>query len=258
MSEKTVLVQKDDRIVTLVLNRPQVMNALNPEMIQALGKALDQIETDENIRVVVVKGAGNNFCSGADMNLLAQKLSSYQWLEGLRRLGLVIRRLREIPQTIVTLLRGVAVGGGANLALAGDFVIAADDARFSEIFIHIGLILDSGGTYFLPRLVGLAKARELSFLGAEIDGKTAASIGLVYKSVPDAQLDSEVEKLADNLAQKPPAAMALIKEGLEGSFDKSLKEILDWEAAHQSVMLQTSEHKEIVQLFLESKKKMTE
>ena len=154
-----------------------------------------------------------------------------------------------------TSLRGVAVGGGANLALAGDFVITADTARFCEVFIHIGLILDAGGTYFLPRLVGLVKARELALLGEEIDGKTAASIGLVYKSLPEEELDEAVDILANNLAQKSLAAMALIKKGLDESHDKSLGEILDWEAALQSVMLQTPEHKSIVQLFLDAKKK---
>ena len=254
MSEKTVLVQKHNRIATLILNRPQVMNAMNPELIQALQEALDQIETDEDIRVVVVKGAGDNFCSGADISLFAESLAPIEWLNGMRRAGRTVQRMREMPQPIITLLRGVAVGGGANLALAGDFVVAADNARFSEIFINIGLILDYGGTYFLPRLVGLAKARELAMLGNEIDGHTAAMIGLVYKSVPEEELEQEVEALADNLAQKPLAALNLIKKGLDISFDKSLKEMLDWEAAHQAIMLQTQEHKEIVQFFLESKR----
>jgi enoyl-CoA hydratase/carnithine racemase len=258
MSEKTVLVQKHNRIATLVLNRPEVMNAMNPEMIQTLQEALDQIETDENIRVVVVKGAGDNFCSGADVSLFAENLSPIEWLKGMRRAGRTVQRMREMPQPIITLLRGVAVGGGANLALAGDFVVAADNARFSEIFINLGLILDYGGTYFLPRLVGLAKARELAMLGNEIDGHTAAMIGLVYKSVPEEELEQEVEALADNLAQKPLAALNLIKKGLDISLDKSLKEMLDWEAAHQAIMLQTQEHKEIVQFFLESKRKKSD
>ncbi len=255
MSEKTVLVQKHNRIATLVLNRPEVMNAMNPELIQALQEALDQIETDENIRVVVVKGAGDNFCSGADVSLFAENISPIECLKGMRRAGRTVQKMRELPQPIITLLRGVAVGGGANLALAGDFVVAADNARFSEVFINIGLILDYGGTFFLPRLVGLAKARELAMLGNEIDGHTAARIGLVYKSVPEEELEQEVETLADNLAQKHLAALNLIKKGLDISFDKSLKEMLDWEASHQAIMLQTQEHKEIVQFFLESKKK---
>jgi 2-(1,2-epoxy-1,2-dihydrophenyl)acetyl-CoA isomerase len=152
------------------------------------------------------------------------------------------------------MLKGVAVGGGANLALASDFVIASENARFCEIFINIGAIMDYGGHYFLPRLVGLARARELAMLGDEIDGKTAASIGLIYKAVPEEELEKEVETLAATLAQKPPLALRLIKEGLENSFDMSLPQMLDWEAAHQSIALQTPQHKEIVELFLGSKK----
>jgi 2-(1,2-epoxy-1,2-dihydrophenyl)acetyl-CoA isomerase len=114
--------------------------------------------------------------------------------------------------------------------------------------------MDYGGHYFLPRLVGLTRARELAMLGDEIDGRAAASIGLVYKAVPETQLEQEVENLANTLAQKPPLALRLIKEGLEKSFDMSLTQVLDWEAAHQSIALQTPQHKEIVKLFLESKK----
>ena len=115
--------------------------------------------------------------------------------------------------------------------------------------------MDYGGHYFLPRLVGLAKARELAMLGNEIDGRTAAAIGLVYKSVPEEALEKEVENLAATLSQKPPLALRLIKEGLEKSFDLSLKEMLDLEAAHQSIALQTPEHKAIVRMFLEAKEK---
>jgi 2-(1,2-epoxy-1,2-dihydrophenyl)acetyl-CoA isomerase len=162
--------------------------------------------------------------------------------------------LREIPQPIVTKLRGAAVGAGSNLALAGDFVVASHEAILIENFIHIGAILDSGGTYFLPRLVGLVKAREMAFLGEEIDGKKAASMGLIYRSVPDEDLDKEALSLANKLALKPLGAMALIKEGLDESFNKSLKEILEWEASHQAIMLRTREHRDIVQLLNSMKK----
>ena len=254
-SAKTVLIQKKDTICTLVLNRPEVMNAMNEALIIELKEAVNQISAEDDIKVVVLKGAGKNFSSGADMSLLANVVASHQWLEGMRHLSHIITTLREMPQPIIAVLRGAAYGAGANLALAGDFVVAADDAKFCEIFVHIGAVLDAGGTYFLPRLVGLAKARELALLGNEIDGKTAASIGLIYKSVPDEKLDDEVAALAGNLALKPLAAMGLIKAGLNGSFDKPLKDILDWEAAHQAIRIQTPELKEIVAEFLKSRGK---
>ena len=255
MQTKPVLVQKKDKIVTIELNRPDVMNAMSKEMILALQEAVKELAADAAVHVLVLKGAGGNFCSGADINLFSESISPQEWLVSMKGVGQIVKTLRETPQPVITMINGVAAGGGANLALAADFVIAADTARFCEIFVNIGLIMDYGGHYFLPRLIGLTKARELAMLGNEIDGKTAASIGLVYKSTSEEHLEQEVGNLASALAQKPPLALRLIKEGLEKSFDMSLKEILDWEAAHQAIALQTPEHKEIVKLFLDSKKK---
>ena len=147
------------------------------------------------------------------------------------------------------------MGGGINLALAGDFVVASHDARFQEVFIHLGVGLDAGGTFFLPRLVGLAKAKELAMLGESIDGKTAASIGLIYKSVSDDDLDAETADLAKTLAVKSPKALASIKQGLNASSGMSLSDVLEREAAHQSILFQTSEHKQAVRGFLESRRK---
>jgi len=254
MSSKPVLVQKKDKIATLTLNRPEVMNAMSREMIVGLWDAVKDLAADKSVQVVVLKGAGDHFCSGADINLFSEGIPADEWLVAMKGVGKIVRTLREMPQPVIAMLKGVAVGGGANLALAGDFVVAAETARFCEIFVNIGLIMDYGGHYFLPRLVGLTRARELAMLGNEIDGKTAAAIGLVYKSMPEDQLEQEVENLANTLAQKPPLALRLIKEGLENSFDMSLKQVLDWEAAHQSIALQTPQHKEIVKLFLASKK----
>ncbi len=254
MPTKPVFFEKKDHIATLVLNRPEVMNAMSKEMMLELHAAVKKIAADGGVHVVVLKGAGDHFSSGADISLFSESIAPQDWLVAMKDVGRIVKTLREMPQPVVTLLKGVAVGGGANLALAGDFIIAADNARFCEIFVNIGLIMDYGGTYLLPRLVGLTKARELAMLGNEIDGKTAAAIGLVYKSVPVDEIEKEVAALAATLAQKPPLALRLIKEGLEKSFDMSLKEVLDWEAAHQSITLQTPQHKEIVQLFLDSKK----
>ena len=227
MSAKHLLLEKKDKIATVTLNRPEVMNAMSMEMMEALHDTFVQLRFDEDTRVVVMKGAGEHFCSGADVNVFTESISSFDWLKGMKRVVKIVQAIRELPQPLVTMLRGVAVGGGANLVLASDFVVAADDARFCEIFINIGLIMDYGGHYFLPRLVGMARAKELAMLGDEISGETAASIGLIYKSVPEQKLEQEVDALVSKLSQKPPLALALIKEGLENSLDMSLKEVLE-------------------------------
>lgn len=255
MSPKHLSIEKKDSIATIVLNRPEVMNAMSKEMILGLRDALLEIGSDEEIRILIIRGAGNHFCSGADLKLFMEDTASYEWITAMKGVGQIVKTLREMPQPIITMVKGVAVGGGANLALAADFVIADENARFCEIFVNIGAIMDYGGNYFLPRLVGLTKARELAMLGEEIDGTTAAAIGLIYKSVPENDLEKEVDTLAAALAQKPPLALRLIKEGLEQSFDLSLNEVLSWEAAHQSIALQTPEHKAIVKMFLEMKGK---
>ena len=255
MASEHLIVEKKDKVATILLNRPNVMNAMSQEMIMGLRDAVQEIAADENVRVLIIKGAGDHFCSGADLNLFVENTPSYEWIAAMKGVGQIVKSLRAMPQPVIAMLKGVAVGGGANLALAADFVIAAENARFCEIFINIGAVMDYGGHYFLPRLVGLAKARELAMLGNEIDGQTAAAIGLVYKSVPEQDLEKEVADLAAALAQKPPLALHLIKEGLEKSFDLSLEEVLNLEAAHQSIALQTPAHKAIVNMFLEAKGK---
>jgi len=254
MSSDPVIVQKKDTIATLTLNRPKVMNAMSKDLVVGLWEAVSSLAADDSVHVVVLTGAGDHFCSGADIKLFSDNIPSDEWVVAMKGAGRIVKTLREMPQPVITMLKGVAVGGGANLALASDFVVAAESARFSEIFVNIGAIPDYGGHYFLPRLVGLAKARELAMLGNEIDGKTAADIGLVYKTVAEDQLENEVNTLAATLAQKSPLALRFIKEGLERSFDMSLPQVLDWEAAHQSIALQTKAHKEIVELFLAMKK----
>ena len=255
MLSNVLLIHKQERICTLTMNRPQTMNAFNTAMIQELQKAFDEISSDEEIHVVILEGAEGNFSSGADMLLLKEEPGAPECLQRLKRLGRLIRTMRELPQPIICKVRGVAYGAGANLAFAGDFVLASQKAQFCEVFVNIGVILDGGGHYFLPRLVGLAKAKQMALLGEVIDGETAASIGLIYRSVPDEDLDHETDAVALILSKKSLPAMALIKEGLEGSLDMSLQEVLEWEASHQSVMFQASEHKEAVRLFLESRGK---
>jgi 2-(1,2-epoxy-1,2-dihydrophenyl)acetyl-CoA isomerase len=255
MEEKAVRAERQDKTCTLTINRPKFMNALSIDVIRGLYEALDQIASDEQVRVVVLKGAGENFSAGGDMNILNEDLDSPGWLDWMNDVVRVTRTMRELPQPVVAKVRGVALGGGMNLALAADFVLASHDAKFGEFFVNVGAILEGGGTFFLPRLVGLARARELALLGEMIDGKRAEAIGLIYRSVPDEELDREAASLVETLLKKPPKALALIKEGIDASLNMSLREVLAWEASYQSIMLQTKEHKEAVKGFLKSRSK---
>jgi len=153
----------------------------------------------------------------------------------------VLKRIREIPQPVLCKVRGVAIGAGANLALAGDFVVASHNARFQEMFVHLGAGLDAGGTFSFPDWSAWPRQGELAMLGEAIDGKTAASMGLIYKSVRDEALDGEVAELAKTLAAKSPKALASIKQGLDASLDMNLSEVLEREATHQSILFQTTE-----------------
>ncbi len=251
MENKKVLLQKKGKIVTVTMNRPRVMNAFDMEMCSGLISAFERMASDKEAGVIILTGAGGNFSSGADMNLLSEDHTADEYLKDVMQvLSRLIRTMRELPQPIISKVRGVACGVGLNTALAGDFVLASHDARLSEVFVNIGALLDGGGTYFLPRLVGLAKARELALLGEEISGQTAASIGLIYKSVPDLELESETDSLSQKLLSKPSTAIALIKRGLDSSLDMTLDQVLAWEAAYQSIRLKSPELKKAVHRFL--------
>jgi len=253
--EETVLVDVRNRVCTLTLNRPEVMNAFSEQMLDDFQEALDRIGMDEEVNVVVLQGAGGNFSSGAELSPRNYSLSHDDLHEIMERLGRWVQTVRDLRQPVISKVRGMAVGGGANLALSGDFVLAAHEAKFIQPFIHIGLMTDLGGTYFLPRLVGLAKARELAMLGDRLSGRDAAAIGLIYKSLPDDELDGAVAALAGTLAQKAPTAMALIKKGLDKSHDMSLEEVLAWEAERQTERIRSAEHQEAVIQFIQSRSK---
>lgn len=255
LMESTVRVEIRNRVCTLTLNRPEVMNAFSEQMLGDFQDALDRISRDEAVNVVILQGAGGNFSSGAELSPRNYSLGHDELHEIMKRLGKWVQTLRELRQPVIGKVRGMAVGGGANLALSCDFVLAAHEARFIQPFIHIGLITDLGGTYFLPRLVGLAKARELAMLGDKLSARDAASIGLIYKSLPDEKLDGAVSDLAETLAQKSPSAMALIKKGLNKSHDMLLEEVLAWEAARQTERIRSAEHQEAVIKFMQSRSK---
>lgn len=243
-----VICTKNGKIFRIQMNRPSTLNALNREMLEGLRIAFEHAAHEDNT-VVVLEGNGGNFCSGADMSLLEAGLSAPETLRIMKALGNLILTIKGIPQPVVVKVRGVAYGAGANLALAGDLVLAAHNARFREIFVNINTVLDAGGSYFLPRLVGLARAKQLALLGEEFDGQFAASIGLIFRSVPDQDLDAQTDELAEALAKKQLQPLSLIKEELERGLDLTLSEVLDREATFQAIMLQTEEHKKAVRKF---------
>ncbi|HEY8935043.1 MAG TPA: enoyl-CoA hydratase-related protein [Cyclobacteriaceae bacterium] len=241
-------------IGTVTLNRPDVYNALNDEITFELQDVLKRISKDDAIRVVVLTGEGKAFCSGQDLKSVPadQKRSFMDSLH--KRYNPIIRAMRELPKPIISKLNGVAAGAGCSLALACDMIIASEEASLIEVFINIGLVPDSGSSYFLPRLVGMAKAFELCALGSKVKAKEAAELGLINRVVPADQLEQTVNELANQFANAPTRAIGLIKKMLNKSTMSSLDQMLDYEAYCQEIAGQTSDYKEGVKAFLEKRK----
>jgi 2-(1,2-epoxy-1,2-dihydrophenyl)acetyl-CoA isomerase len=241
-------------IGTITLNRPDVYNALNDEITFELQDVLKTISKDDTIRVVVLTGEGKAFCSGQDLKSAPadEKRSFMNSLH--KRYNPIIRAMRELPKPIIGKLNGVAAGAGCSLALACDMIIASEEASLIEVFINIGLVPDSGSSYFLPRLVGMAKAFELCALGSKVKAKEAAELGLINKVVPADQLELAVNELANQFANAPTKAIGLIKKMLNKSATSSLEQMLDYEAYCQEIAGQTSDYREGVKAFLEKRK----
>jgi 2-(1,2-epoxy-1,2-dihydrophenyl)acetyl-CoA isomerase len=223
-------------IATLLLNRPERLNALNNELATALNEALGRIAADDRVRVVVITGAGRAFCAGGDLGALAKghQTGATHELEPLLRAGMqMVLKMRTMPQPVIAAVNGAAAGAGMNIALATDIRIAAEEATFGQNFAKVGLFPDYGGTYFLPQLVGPAKAAELFYTGDMIDAKTALALGLVNQVVPAAQLEAAVKTLASKIAQGPSLAIRAVKKALFASEEKELSLALDNEVREQ-------------------------
>src|SRR4029077_19190789 len=207
------------------MNRPDRLNALNGELSSALNDALGRIAADQTVNVVVITGAGRAFCAGGDLAAIGKGRQSRetQGLEPLLRAGMqMVLRMRTMPQPVIAAVNGAAAGAGMNVALAADIRIASEEATFGQNFAKVGLFPDFGGTYLLPQLVGPAKAAELFYTGDMIDAKTALAIGIVNHVVPAAQLETEVKKLAQKIAQGPYLAIRAVKKELFARGEKDL------------------------------------
>jgi 2-(1,2-epoxy-1,2-dihydrophenyl)acetyl-CoA isomerase len=221
----------------------------------ALKEALDEAEADPACRALLLTGAGRGFCAGQDLNDRLAKPGETVVLGGTLEAyyNPLVRRLRALPFPVVAAVNGVAAGAGANLALACDIVLAARSANFVQSFARIGLIPDSGGTYFLPRLVGAARARALALTAEPLSAERAEAWGLIWKAVDDAALVSEAEALCVQFAQAPTAGLALIKRALDASWDNDLDSQLDLERELQREASLTPDYAEGVRAFLEKR-----
>lgn len=259
MTESPVLYHQHEGIATLTLNRPETLNAMNEAMLAELERLLIRLETETAVRAVILTGTGRAFSSGGDQKRQRQEEGQTVFHTGdqagtvIERLNRCVLRLQRLPQPVIGSIPGVAVGAGCNLALATDLRIAAEGSRFGEVFARIGLVPDGGGTYFLPRLVGPAKALELMLLAEIIDASEAHRLGLVNWVVPAASLQTETQKLATRLAQGPTVAYGLIKTGVYQSVHMPLQDVLTMEAQHQAIAGRTQDRAEGAAAFREKR-----
>jgi 2-(1,2-epoxy-1,2-dihydrophenyl)acetyl-CoA isomerase len=253
MDPKTLVVERADGIVTITLDRPERKNAVNGQMWDELLVTFREIGEQDSDRVVVLTGAGGDFCSGADMSTVGEGERPPHALASMRHVGDVCLALYRLPQPTIAKVRGVAVGAGMNLAMVCDLVVASDTARFSEIFARRGLSIDFGGSWVLPRRVGMHRAKELALFAEIIGAAEAERIGLVNRVVPDGELDEFVAGWAQKLAAGPPIALAQTKRLLNNAVGITLEQALDEEAAAQAVNLATSDTREAVRAFLDKR-----
>ena len=249
--ETLVIERAANGVVTLTLNRPERKNAMNATMFNELLDAFRAIDAAPDDRVLVITGAGDAFCSGADLgdrgNDPRPPLARLRWVAD------IVLALHRIPKPVIAKVNGVAVGAGLNLALGCDLIVASETARFSEIFARRGLTIDFGGSWLLPRLIGMHRAKELAFFADIISAKEAAELGLVNRVVPAAQLDAFVDDWATRLAAGPPIALSMTKRLLTNSFAMSMDEALEAEGMAQSVNSGTEDAPEAIRAFLEKR-----
>ena len=255
MSNNSILYKVENNIAFVTLNRPEVFNSFNREMALNLQQVLDDCETNNDIRAIVLSGNGKAFCAGQDL----KEVTSPELNPGFKKIldehyNPIITRLRKIEKPIVAAVNGVAAGAGANIALACDIVVAHEKVSFIQAFSLIGLIPDSAGTFFLPRLIGFQKASALTMLGDKISAEEAERLGMIYKVIPLDEFNSEVEKLAIKLAKMPTKALGLIKQTLNKSLTNTLEEQLALESKNQIIAAQTLDYQEGVSAFIEKRK----
>ena len=255
MDYQAIEFSKENSILTIALNRPEVFNAFNEQQSHELQDALKKAKKDVEIRAVVITGKGKAFCSGQDLKSIKDNTGNRSLSESLyKRYNPIIKAICHLDKPVIGKINGVAAGAGCSLALACDFLIASDKASFIEVFVNVGLVMDSGSSYFLPRLVGTKKAFELATLGTKVDAEKALALGLVNKVVPHDELDLQTNEVAKKYAKAPTKAIAMMKKMLLQSNSSSLEEMLQLEAYYHEIAGQTEDYKEGVAGFIEKRK----
>ena len=245
----------ENKIAYITLNRPEVFNSFNREMALRLQDTLDVCEVNDEVRVIVLTGNGKAFCAGQDL----KEVTSPELNPGFKKIleehyNPIILRIRTIEKPIIAAVNGVAAGAGANIALACDVVVADEKASFIQAFSLIGLIPDSGGTFFLPRLIGFQKASALMMLGDKVSAEEAERLGMIYKYVPSEEFQETIQKLALKMAKMPTKVLGLIKKTLNQSFTNNLEQQLSVESKYQIEAASSEDYQEGVAAFIEKRK----
>src|SRR6266446_1251437 len=251
-----LLESTENGVASLTLNRPDRLNAFSPAMLLALSEALQRLGTDASVGAIVITGAGRGFCAGGDVKTMASRAAQgfEERIDGLRRMHQLPMLLRTIPKVVIAMVNGPAVGAGLGLAMACDLRIAGRSARFGTGFAGVGYSGDFGGSWSLTRLVGMAKARELYFLGDIIDSETARVLGLVSRVVEDDGLRAVTAALARHIADGPRIAYGYMKRNLFAAETEPLAAVLEVEAVHQARTAMTEDHLEAARAFAEKRR----
>jgi 2-(1,2-epoxy-1,2-dihydrophenyl)acetyl-CoA isomerase len=251
-------------IAVLTMNRPESLNALSGEMMEGLSEAVPRLAEDPDVKVIVLTGAGRGFCAGGDVKGMAGRnapsagsnskpLTLEERARGLRKGMEVSRILYQCSKPTIAMMRGPAAGAGLSLGLACDMRIASETIRFTTAFVNVGASGDYGGSYFLTKLVGGAKARELYFTGRKIEGEEALQLGIVNHLVPDGELENKTMELAGQIAAGPTIALQYMKQNLNAAETGSLEQIFDMEALAMTRTMMTEDHKEAARAFVEKR-----
>jgi 2-(1,2-epoxy-1,2-dihydrophenyl)acetyl-CoA isomerase len=251
----SILIKIENQVAYITLNRPDVFNSFNREMALLLQSILDDCEYNNDVRSIVITGNGKAFCAGQDL----KEVTSSELNPGFKKIleehyNPIITRIRSINKPIIAAVNGVAAGAGANIALSCDLVVASNKASFIQAFSKIGLIPDSGGTFFLPRLIGFQKATALIMLGDKVTAEEAEELGMIFKVISSESFNEEVEKLAVKLANMPTKALGLIKELLNKSITNTLEQQLELEGKLQIEAALSEDYTEGVNAFMEKRK----